>query len=105
LLALAPALRAQILARLRSNLAGLDAALAAHPRLSRPPVEGGWSALLRRPAVDGDEACSLRLLREAAVLTHPGSFFDLPGDGHLVLSLLTPEALFREGLSRIFPLI
>jgi aspartate/methionine/tyrosine aminotransferase len=55
--------------------------------------------------VDGDETCALRLLREAAVLAHPGSFFDLPGDGHLVLSLLTPEATFLEGLRRIFPLI
>jgi hypothetical protein len=68
-------------------------------------VEGGWSVLLRRPAVDADEACALRLLEAASTLVHPGSFFDLPGDGHLVLSLLTPEALFREGLGRIFPLL
>jgi aspartate/methionine/tyrosine aminotransferase len=105
LLALAPALRAQARARLRANLAGLDEALAAHPRLSRLPVEGGWSVLLRRPAVDADEACALRLLEESSVLVHPGSFFDQPGDGHLVLSLLTPESAFREGLGRILPLI
>ena len=105
LLALAPALRIQVLARLRSNLAHLDEALAARPHLSRLPVEGGWSVLLRRPAVDGDEACALRLLREASVLVHPGSFFDLTGDGHLILSLLTPETVFRKGLSRILPLI
>ena len=61
--------------------------------------------MLRRPAVDTDEACALRLLESASTLVHPGSFFDLPGDGHLVLSLLTPDALFREGLGRIFPLI
>ncbi len=105
LLALAPGIRAQILGRLRANLATLDAGLAAHPRLSRLPVEGGWSVLLRRPAVDGDEACALRLLEAASVLVHPGSFFDLPGDGHLVLSLLTPDPLFRDGLRRIFPLL
>ncbi len=105
LLALAPGIRGQILGRLRANLASLDACLATQPRLSRPPVEGGWSVLLRRPAVDGDETCTLRLLESASTLVHPGSFFDLPGDGHLVLSLLTPEALFREGLARIFPLI
>jgi alanine-synthesizing transaminase len=105
LLALAPGIRGQVLGRLRANLATLDAGLAAHPRLSRLPVEGGWSVLLRRPAVDPDEACALRLLESASTLVHPGSFFDLPGDGHLVLSLLTPEALFHEGLSRIFPRI
>ncbi|WP_306591739.1 pyridoxal phosphate-dependent aminotransferase [Geothrix sp. 21YS21S-4] len=105
LLALAPGLQAQIRARLRANLAALDAALAAHPRLSRLPVEGGWSVLLRRPAVDEDEACALRLLEEASVLVHPGSFFDLPGGGHLVASLLTREAAFREGLDRMLPLL
>jgi aspartate/methionine/tyrosine aminotransferase len=103
LLALAPGIRDQVRARLRANLAALGVALATQPRLDRLPVEGGWSVLLRRPAVDGDEACALRLLEEAATLVHPGSFFDLPGDGHLVLSLLTPTALFNEGLQRILP--
>ena len=105
LLALAPGIRNQVVDRLRANLAALDAQLASHPRLSRLPVEGGWSVLLRRPAVDPDEACALRLLESASTLVHPGSFFDLPGDGHLVLSLLTPEADFHEGLERILPLI
>lgn len=105
LLALAPGIRDQVLARLRTNLAVLDEALARHRHLSRLPVEGGWSVLLRRPALDADDACALRLLREASVLTHPGSFFDLPGDGHLVLSLLAPETVFQEGLQRILPLL
>ena len=103
LLALAPSLQAQVRRRLRANLRALDASLAAHPQLSRLPVEGGWSVLLRRPALEGDEACACRLLRETGVLAHPGSFFDLPADGHLVLSLLTPETVFREGLARALP--
>jgi hypothetical protein len=101
LLRLAPGIRAGILARLRDNLAALDRALAAHPHLSRPRVEGGWSALLRRPAVDAAEACALRLLRQAEVLVHPGHYFDLPGDGYLVLSLLPPPEVFREGIERM----
>ncbi|MBK9796494.1 MAG: pyridoxal phosphate-dependent aminotransferase [Holophagaceae bacterium] len=105
LLALAPGLREQVRLRLVANLFALDDALLPHPHLARLPVEGGWSALLRRPALDGDEACALRLLEATSTLVHPGSFFDLPGDGHLVLSLLTPEAVFREGLGRIFPLL
>jgi hypothetical protein len=103
LLGLAPAIQDQVRARLRANLAALDAALSSHPRLSRLPVEGGWSVLLRRPAVDGDELCALRLVEETSTLVYPGSFFDLPGDGHLVLSLLTPESTFSAGLERILP--
>jgi aspartate/methionine/tyrosine aminotransferase len=105
LLALAPGIRTQVHRRLHANLNALDAALAGQLRLSRLPVEGGWSVLVRRPAVDPDEASALRLLETAQTLVHPGSFFDLPGDGHLVLSLLTPELTFREGLQRIFPLL
>jgi hypothetical protein len=105
LLALAPGIRDQVRGRLRANLSILDTALVAHPGLSRLPVEGGWSVLLRRPAVDADETCALRLLEQTAVLVHPGSFFDLPGDGHLVLSLLTPEDVFGAGLLRTFPFL
>jgi hypothetical protein len=101
LLRLAPGIRGGILARLGANLAALDQALAPYPHLSRLPVEGGWSVLLRRPAVDPVEDCALRLLREAGVYVHPGHFFDLPGDGYLVLSLLPEPERFREGLGRL----
>ncbi len=100
----APLMQTRILERLRTNLTALDAALEPHPDLSRLPVEGGWTVLLRRPALDSDEACTLRLLREAQVLVHPGHFFDLPGDGYLVLSLLTDPGVFRSGLERSLPL-
>jgi len=101
LLRLAPAIRSGILARLHANLQALDRALADQPHLSRAPVEGGWSVLLRRPALDSGEDCALRLLREADVYVHPGHFFDLPGDGYLVLSLLPEPTLFAEGVRRL----
>ncbi len=101
MLSLAPGIQAGILARLRANLAALDQVLAPRTHLSRRPVEGGWSALLRRPAVETGEDCALRLLRERDVLVHPGHFFDLPGDGYLVLSLLLPTDRFREGAARM----
>ncbi len=101
LLALAPALQEQVRARLRTNLAILDSLLMGQAHLSRLPVEGGWSVLLRRPAVDGDQAFAQRLLEFSGVLVHPGSFFDLPGDGHLVLSLLTPPIRFEQGLAAL----
>lgn len=103
LLAAAPGIQDQIRRRLRANLAALDGLLAAHPRLTRLPVEGGWSVLLRRPAVEPDEACALRLLEDVSVLVHPGSFFDLPGNGHLVLSLLVEPEVFRRGLDAAAP--
>ena len=98
ILALAAGMQLRVRARLQANLATLDAVLKDHPHLSRLPVEGGWTVLLRRPAVDSDEACALRMLREAGVLVHPGHFFDLPGDGYLVLSLLTEKSVFRQGI-------
>lgn len=101
----APARRAKVLERASENLNYLDEALTAYPHLSRLPVEGGWSVILRRPVLHGedDEACALHLLEATSVLVHPGSFFDLPRDGCLVLSLLTSPTNFQEGLLRILP--
>ncbi|HLO68100.1 MAG TPA: pyridoxal phosphate-dependent aminotransferase [Holophaga sp.] len=99
ILRLAPAVQAGLRERLRRNLAALDGALAGRPAFTRPPVEGGWSALVRIPALEPGEACALRLLREADLLVHPGHFFDIPGDGHLVVSLL-PQ-VFPDGIERM----
>ncbi len=101
LLALAPELRAQALARSKANLAALDLAIQAQPALSRLPVGGGWSVLLRRPAVEGDEAFALRLLEEEGVLVHPGHYFDLLQEGFVVLSLITPSGIFQRGLAAL----
>ncbi len=106
LLRLAPELRAQAQARTTQNLAALDAWLGVTPTCSRLPVGGGWSVLLRRPALEPDEAFALRLLEQESVLTHPGHFFDLPREGFLVLSLLPQAAVFEaglDGLSRALP--
>lgn len=101
----APARRKEVLNRAFSNLKCLDEILKEHRHLSRLPVEGGWSVIIRRPVIhDADDgACALRLLEETSTLVHPGSFFDLPMEGYLVLSLLTPSEIFQEGLSRILP--
>lgn len=104
-LAAAPALQAQLRNRLKANLKELDQQLQPFPSLSRLPVEGGWSVLLRRPAIDSAEDCALRLLTEARVLVHPGHFFDLPGESFLVLSLLPEPGLFAQGLASALPLL
>ena len=53
--------------------------------------EGGWSAVLRVPAIESEETLVLRLLDDADVLVHPGYFFDFADEAFLVVSLL-PDA-------------
>ena len=71
--------RNAIAARCRNNLEILrDMAAARLPAVTVPPVGGGWSALVRLPAVLDDEEIALRLLTERGVAVQPGFFFDLP---------------------------
>ncbi|MEW6363038.1 MAG: pyridoxal phosphate-dependent aminotransferase [Acidobacteriota bacterium] len=60
-------------------------------------LEGGWYAVLRRDGERSDEETVLELLDRDGVIVHPGYFFDFPGEGFLVLSLLPREEDFREG--------
>ena len=94
-----------LLDRLRVNLAGLDRQLAGRPSCSRLLVEGGWYVILRVPAVESDEDLAIRLLRKARVSVHPGHFYDFPNEGHLVLSLITEPAEFREGVARLLQVV
>ena len=92
----------QLLERIRTNLSELDSELAANPACRRLDVEGGWYAVLRVPVTESDEELAVRMLREKSVLVHPGHFYDFPNDGHLVLSLITPQEQFRRGIKRVF---
>jgi len=102
ILAASEIVRNSIAARCRNNLGFLREMAASQPAVTVPPVGGGWSALVRLPAVLDDEEMALRLLTERGVAVQPGFFFDLPIDGTLVLSLLTPEPIWRKGLAEIF---
>jgi aspartate/methionine/tyrosine aminotransferase len=57
--------------------------------------------ILRVPALIPDEELAIDLLEKDGVVVESGHFFDFPSDGYLVLSLLTPEAVFAEGARRI----
>lgn len=94
-------MREQLLQRIGGNLAALDAQLAGQKACQRLEVEGGWYAILRVPVTRSDEELALALLQQQSVLAHPGHFYDFPGDGHLVLSLITPAEQFREGVARL----
>jgi aspartate/methionine/tyrosine aminotransferase len=91
----------QLLERIRANLTALDVDLAAQTLCRRLTVEGGWYAILRVPVLGADEDLAIALLRETGVLLQPGHFYNFPGEGHLIASLITPCNDFREGVGRV----
>jgi alanine-synthesizing transaminase len=91
----------QLRERVQRNLAELDRQLVGQQACSRLAVEGGWYAVVRVPVTRSDEELAIALVREKAVVVHPGHFYDFPGEGYLVLSLITAEDDFREGLGRV----
>ncbi|MCU1310584.1 MAG: aminotransferase [Candidatus Angelobacter sp.] len=97
--------QAQLQSRLRANLAELDSQIAAQHHCTRLNVEGGWYATLRVPVTQSDEELAIALIEHESVIVHPGHFFDFEQDGFLILSLLTPEDVFKEGVSRILRLL
>ena len=90
-----------LIARVETNLANLDAALAGQRLVSRLEMEGGWYAVLRVPAIQSDEEFAIRLLEQHGVLVQPGHFYEFPGDGYLVVSLLTPTEDFSRGVREL----
>jgi alanine-synthesizing transaminase len=95
----------QLMARVRRNLTELDQQLAGQKACSRLEVQGGWYAVLRVPATRTDEELALELLQVHDVYVHPGHFYDFPGDGHIVVSLIAPEAEFAQGMKRALAVI
>ena len=95
----------QLMDRLRTNLAEIDRQLAAQKACQRLSVEAGWYAVLRVPVTQTDEELAIDLLRRKSVLAHPGHFYDFPSDGYLVLSLITPQAEFADGLQRLLEVV
>jgi alanine-synthesizing transaminase len=100
-LALRSGLQAQLQRRIFANLAVLDGVLRESKLLARLDREGGWYAVLRVPVTGSDEALTVALLERCSILVHPGHFFNFSRDGFLVLSLITPEQQFQEGVRRL----
>ncbi|MFZ1135219.1 MAG: pyridoxal phosphate-dependent aminotransferase [Candidatus Korobacteraceae bacterium] len=94
-------IQSQLMERIRTNLATLDASFAAQTLCRRLAVEGGWCAVLRVPVLGTDEDLAIALLHETGVLLQPGHFYNFPSDGYLVASLITPYNEFREGVGRV----
>ncbi|MEO6922970.1 MAG: pyridoxal phosphate-dependent aminotransferase [Bryocella sp.] len=86
--------QSQITARCSQNLATLDSALRG-TEISRLHGEGGWTAVLRVPRGSFVEDALSQ-----GVIVQPGEFYGLT-PGRVVLSLLTPEEIWRAGVERL----
>ncbi len=84
----------QVRARCAANVAAGDALLAGFA-CERLQMDAGWSAVLRVPRVDFAE----RALA-AGVIVQPGGYYGMD-DGRVVVSLLTPEDVWNEGMRRL----
>lgn len=94
-------LQAQLSERTRSNLAVLDALLAADGTVQRLQLEAGWYAILRVPAMGSDDALVMELAERWGVLVHPGHYYGFAGAGWLVVSLLPQLAEFEQGIKSL----
>ena len=101
LLRRAAVVRDEIQRRVRANNAQLERDVKNVPACTRLTAEAGWYAVLHVPSFEPEEELVLGLLSRDGVLIHPGYFFDFPRESFLVVSLLTPEQAFRDGISRV----
>ncbi len=64
-------------------------------------VQAGWYATMRLPRTQTEETWTIGFVEQDGVYVHPGHFFDFEEEAYVVVSLLTPEATFEEGVTRI----
>jgi alanine-synthesizing transaminase len=94
-------IRRQIRERTATNLALARTRVREFPACELLRTDGGWSAVLRVPATDGEERMVLDLLRRDHVLVHPGYFFDFAHEAFIVVSLLPRPDIFEDGIMRV----
>jgi aspartate/methionine/tyrosine aminotransferase len=95
------AIRDRILDRVRGNYRELVSRAAGVPGVTVLPADAGWSAVIRVPAIAGEEQLVLDLLDRHAVVIHPGYFFDFAHEAFLVVSLLPEPAEFVRGVDAV----
>lgn len=101
LIELGGGIRKQIAERTLANLNWLASAIPANSAARPLAVEGGWYVTLQVPRTRREEEWALELLAEDDVQVQPGFFYDFETEAFLVLSLLTPLDIFREGCRRV----
>jgi alanine-synthesizing transaminase len=93
-------LRNQICQRTSRNLQMLRQMLKGNA-IGMLDVEAGWCAILQVPRIRTEEEWVMTLLEKCGVLVQPGYFYDFESEAFLVVSLLTREPIFDEGIGRI----
>lgn len=91
----------QILERVRGNRDFLGDQMGADSPWRLLDAEGGWYTVMEAPRFHSEEEWALTLLGDDSVLIQPGYFFDFEREAFLVMSLLTPVQVFREGVRRV----
>jgi aspartate/methionine/tyrosine aminotransferase len=98
-LAAAGVIQGQILERAWGNLATLRRIAEDAPgRLQVFEVSAGWSAVLGLPGCAGEMDCVERLVRQRAVVLHPGAFYGMPERNRVVVSLIGPMGELEQGI-------
>jgi len=97
--------RDQIRRRVDRNEERLRILLDGAPGAAVSSRDGGWYSVVGLPPGWEDEAFALRLLEEEDVIVQPGYLFDLEAEQAVIVSLLTPESIFEEGLRRVVRLL
>lgn len=97
LLAIGADNRTVLKSRIAANLDTLATMLAGLP-VHALHAEGGWSTILRLPNTQSEDVWVERLMTDEAVVVQPGYFFDMLSEPYVVLSLITPEVTFAEGV-------
>jgi alanine-synthesizing transaminase len=100
LLERAAVVRQQIQRRVLTNLEQARRLAVEHPACEVLRTGGGWSAVVRVPALRSEEELVLRLLERERILVHPGFFFDFPREAFIVVSLLPPRDIFADAFER-----
>ncbi len=100
LLAIGEGIARQIHARIARNRAALESILRDSP-VHVLHAEAGWSAVLQLPNIWREETWMAELIRRRRVLVQPGYFFDMSSEPYAVVSLLTPEDVFADGIERL----
>jgi alanine-synthesizing transaminase len=100
LLAIGEGIARQIHARIARNRATVESILRDSPGHVLH-AEAGWSAVLQLPNIWREETWMAELIRRRRVLVQPGYFFDMSSEPYAVVSLLTPENAFAEGIERL----
>jgi alanine-synthesizing transaminase len=96
-----PMIQRRMFSRIASNMGVLEEQTAKTSNIRCLIREGGWYAVIEVVDAVSDEDRVLQLLDRDSTLVHPGYFYDFHRDGFLVVSLLPPVEIFRDGITRL----